>query len=229
MSTSTARATPPRTTARRARAPSPLADWLRVVMDDLAPQIHNRRGWADLLGVSEQRVGQWINGAGVPDPRNLDAIVTLLETRYASVARASLASYADLAHRALTQVAPGAKYKADTLEDYRTAAARQRLDAALLPLSPVAQRAVLDDASATANELVLAPPESSWRPRASAANASPKPAPPTRAIVVEDMASGATVPGAAARSGRDPSSAAAIQDAWRRCGTVLNSAACVNG
>jgi hypothetical protein len=58
------------------KAKSPFATELRALLDDTGAL---RRGeWAEVLGVSEAAISQWVNDASLPRPDNLRAIVMTL-------------------------------------------------------------------------------------------------------------------------------------------------------
>src|SRR5271169_1567076 len=122
----------------------PLATWLQNIIDER--HIHDRVGWASLLGVSRQAVGQWLNGRDLPGADKLDLLLTVVRQNHAKTLREDLVEWDRLASRPLQEVWPGARPTSPTLGHYLAEHLRAELIEALKPLPPDDQRDICTNA-----------------------------------------------------------------------------------
>jgi transcriptional regulator with XRE-family HTH domain len=118
---------------------------LRSLLDDHG--IMRRSEWAEVLGVSEAAISQWVNDAAIPKAENLRAIInTAINDR--RVPAAFLDSFEELLRRPSIAVTPNGDRMKPTLAHYLVKPLRDAVLRTLDTLPPEGQQVVLAEASA---------------------------------------------------------------------------------
>ncbi|MFN0252812.1 MAG: helix-turn-helix domain-containing protein [Kofleriaceae bacterium] len=136
------------------RTNSAFAVVLRSLLDDHGTM--RRAEWAEVLGVSEAAISQWLNDSVIPKAENLRAIMSLLiaDRRVPSQA---LETFESVMRRPSTEVSPNGDRMKPTVSHYLIKPLREAFLRTLETLPPEAQEVVLLDAAARCREIRAAP------------------------------------------------------------------------
>lgn len=138
--------------------------WLNVIFVDLAPIVHDIPAWCRVLGVLPEDIKGWLTDDKSPMPKELDAILSVLEESWTEVKEVqdALAQWRSICGDLINVVAPELhnqliKWHTSPrrLNEYRTLAYQHRLERALGGLTEKSKRQVLQDATANAHKALL--------------------------------------------------------------------------
>jgi hypothetical protein len=138
------------------RAISRFGSMLRKLLDDTS--VLRRAEWAQILGVSEAAISQWVNDQVLPRPENLRAIYTTLFADR-RVADEILEAFNALAGEPASQLSPHGDRMSPTVAHYMLRPLRDGFLRTLDTLPPSAQEQLLLDAARRARDLRRGPSE----------------------------------------------------------------------
>jgi hypothetical protein len=134
---------------------SRFAAMLRRLIDET--DVLRRAEWAEVLGVSEAAISQWVNDVGLPRPENVRAILTtLLADR--RVSDETIEAFENLARRPGTEISPHGDRLSPNLAHYMLKPLRDGFLRTLETLPPRSQEKVLLEALERCRELRRVPP-----------------------------------------------------------------------
>lgn len=132
------------------KALSTFAVALRSLLDDHGTM--RRSEWAEVLGVSEAAISQWVNDAAIPKAENLRAIMnTLIADR--RVPTTALESFEELMHHPSSDVSPNGDRMKPTVSHYLVKPLREAFLRTLETLPPEGQEVVLLEGSTRCRQI----------------------------------------------------------------------------
>lgn len=134
---------------------SRFATALRALLDS---GVLRRVEWAEVLGVTESAISQWVNDSAIPQPKHLRAIIgTILADR--RVPSEPLEAFERLAQQPATEVSPNGDRMLPTIEQYMVRPVREGFLRSLEILPPHVQEQVLFESAARCRALRLSAPD----------------------------------------------------------------------